>query len=100
MRNKTRTVATLTFAVFVLGVFLFTSGTTWRQCQICGVQEYKRKVLGIPIEAISEREYDEFGTYRKWKKENGKEECIHNFHNVDSATLSSDLNELTNPKKS
>jgi hypothetical protein len=52
--------------------------TRWTQCTVCGVQEYERSSFGILIEPISEREYDEWGTYAQWKQLHGTA-CTHRF---------------------
>ena len=39
-----------------------------RVCQVCGVQDYNVSISGTTIEFLSQREYDEFGTYKKWQE--------------------------------
>ncbi|MCP4270280.1 MAG: hypothetical protein GY777_32680 [Candidatus Brocadiaceae bacterium] len=66
----------------------------WYQCSICGVQEYESKLIGITIESWSEREYDEYGTYKEWKKINQKEKCDHDFSVPDHHKTKKSLREL------
>ena len=80
MANKTKKIS-ITIFVFVIALLLITFAgfkTEWKQCKICGMQEYERSFFGIIIESHSERNYDEFGTARKWEEEHGKP-CTHEW---------------------
>jgi hypothetical protein len=82
---------------FFLGVIIygvFSTGTDWRQCKKCGVQDYERSFFGFVVEGLSERLYDEFGTYAQWKKDNKKDVCEHDFVTVDAESLATTLAEL------
>jgi len=76
-RAKLVIVALAIVAAFALAAVL-TARVEWRQCKICGMQEYERSVFGIVIEALSERNYDEHGTAREWREEHGRE-CQHEW---------------------
>ena len=69
--------------LFMLFLFLFilltSSKTKWRVCQVCGVQEYETSILGKTYEFLSQREFDEFGTYKKWREKYGREHKPHNW---------------------
>ena len=70
-------------AIVALGAFaVATSGVRWEECQTCGVQRYDRKLCGM--DAMSEPEYDEYGTYAAWKLAHGRS-CVHQFMPVDRA---------------
>jgi len=72
-----------TTGVAALGaVGVATSEVRWEECRTCGVQRYDRKLFGI--DATSEREYDEYGTYAAWKAAHGRS-CNHQFTPVDRA---------------
>jgi hypothetical protein len=58
------------------------SGVRWEECRTCGVQRYDRKLLGI--DAGSEPEYDDYGTYAAWKSVHGGN-CNHQFTPIDRA---------------
>ena len=52
----------------ILLIFMLSVKTTYRICNICGVQDFERSLFGITLEFISEREVDELGTYKEWQK--------------------------------
>ena len=53
--------------------------THHHQCSICGVQEYERSFFGFVVEPLSEREYDEWANYHRWRARNGGGDCTHHF---------------------
>lgn len=55
----------------ILLIFMLSVKTTYRICNICGMQDYERSLFGITLEFISEREVDEFRTYEKWQNLHG-----------------------------
>ena len=55
--------------------------TRHHQCSICGVQEYERTLFGFVVEPLSEREYDEWGNYDRWRERSGRA-CVHQFHDA------------------
>lgn len=61
-------------ALVVAGILAF--HVEWRRCTVCGLQQYRRSVLGAVIEAMSEMDYDEFGAAAAWRRGHGRE-CRH-----------------------
>ena len=68
-------------------VMLLAPKTVWRVCEICGTQEYERSLFGTTIEAISEREIDEYGTHKKWMLAHGKPHRPHIWKVVKEPTI-------------
>ncbi len=73
-RNQKRIIA---FFFILLFVLIAASKIESRICTVCGVQDYNVSIGGKTIEFLSQREYDEFDTYKKWQEKFGK---IHNPH--------------------
>ena len=65
------------FLLILLFILIATSEIESRICTVCGVQDYNVSIGGKTIEFLSQREYDEFGTYKKWQEKFGK---IHTPH--------------------
>jgi len=80
----------------LLAIAILGSKVRWNQCQGCGVQEYEHSFLGIYIEALCEREYDEYGTYTEWKDVHGQESCSHLFEPVRNFSPVTELQDLRN----
>jgi hypothetical protein len=81
------------FSAIIL-VAVFVPYTKWKQCKICGVQEYERGLFGIKISPFSEEEYDEYGTCSEWKQSNQKDHCDHHFVPVRNNTPMKSLDAL------
>ena len=79
---KTNIKYTIILFFALLLVLILSSKTIWRVCSVCGVQDFERSLFGKNIELISTREVDEYGTYAKWKEDNGKI-CSHQWVIVD-----------------
>ncbi len=75
-RTQKRNVILFFFLLFLL---IVSTKIETRVCQACGVQDYNVSIGGTTIEFLSQREYDEFGTYKKWKKKFGKEHQPHDW---------------------
>lgn len=69
----------------LLLILILSSKTIWRVCTVCGVQDFERSLFGKKAEWISSHEVDEFGTYKKWKAENGTL-CDHQWKLVEEST--------------
>lgn len=68
--------------------------TKWVQCRKCGVQEIERGIFRIKVDAWSEAEFDEYGTYAQWKQLNQKDTCEHQFDKVKHKTPAMSLEQL------
>ena len=79
--------ASIYIGITLLGIFIVysTSSSSWNACKYCKIQEYERTIFFTPLEAISEREYDEFGTYEKYKEKFGEHE--HEFVTIQKCSL-------------
>ena len=69
-------IATLIAIIFVLIVM---SKIETRICTVCGVQDYNVSINGKTIELLSQREYDEFDTHKKYIKKYGKPHLDHQW---------------------
>lgn len=65
------------FFLILLFILIVSSKIESRICTVCGVQDYNVSIGGKTIEFLSQREYDEFDTYKKWQEKFGK---IHEPH--------------------
>ena len=75
-RTQKRIVILFFFLLFVL---IALSKIETRVCTACGVQDYNVSIAGKTIEFLSQREYDEFGTYKKWQEKFGKKHTPHQW---------------------
>ena len=66
---------------------MLSTKTIWRVCTVCGVQEYERQFFGTPIEFLSQREYDEFGTHKKWIEKHGEPHIPHQWKEVKEPSI-------------
>ena len=73
-RKQKRIIA---FFLILLFILIVASKIESRICTVCGVQDYNVSIGGKTIEFLSQREYDEFDTYKKWQEKFGK---AHNPH--------------------
>jgi hypothetical protein len=62
----------IAFSLILLFTLIVASNIESRICTVCGVQDYNVSIGGKTIEFLSQREYDEFNTYKKWQEKNGK----------------------------
>ncbi|MFT5126653.1 MAG: hypothetical protein ACI8W8_000248 [Rhodothermales bacterium] len=86
-----RSAAVLLFSLFM------SSGIENNQCRRCGVQEYDRYVFGISVDALSEREYDEYGTYRVLREAHPGANCSHNWRVASSTSVMGIVTWLCSP---
>ncbi len=63
----------------LLFILIASSKTEWRVCSACGVQDYNTTIAGTTIEFLSQREYDEFGTHKKWQEKFGAKHEPHEW---------------------
>jgi len=63
----------------LLFILIASSKIDTRVCTVCGVQDYNVSIAGKTIEFLSQREYDEFGTYKKWQEKFGKKHEPHQW---------------------
>ena len=68
--------------------------TNWEQCRICGVQRYERGILKTKVDSWSTDEFDEYGTYAKWKELNHAANCTHQFEEIEHKTPKMKLEQL------
>ena len=55
-------------------------------CSVCGVQDYNVSIAGKTIEFLSQREYDEFGTHKKYIAKFGKNHHPHHWILIEEKT--------------
>jgi len=67
------------FFLSLLFILIVISKIELRVCSACGVQDSNVSIGGKTIEFLSHREYDEFGTHKKWKKIHGKPHNPHSW---------------------
>ena len=67
------------FFLILLFVLIVSSKIESRICTVCGVQDYNVSIGGKTIEFLSQREYDEFDTYKKWQEKFGKKHKPHQW---------------------
>ena len=83
--NRTQKGITIVFFI-LLFILIAMSKIETRICTTCGVQDYNVSIGGKTIEFLSQREYDEFGTYKKWQKKFNKKHKPHTWMLVDETT--------------
>ena len=76
----------IAFFLVLLFILIIASKIESRICQVCGVQDYNVSVSGKTIEFLSQREYDEFGTYKKWQEKFGKKHEPHQWFLIEEKT--------------
>ena len=74
------------FFLILLFVLIIASKVESRLCTVCGVQDYNVSISGKTIELLSQREYDEFGTYKKWQEKFGKTHQPHQWLLIEEKT--------------
>jgi len=57
--------------IAIIFILILISKIETRICTVCGVQDYNVSIKGKTIETLSQREYDEFGTHKKYIKKFG-----------------------------
>ncbi len=75
-RTQKRIVIVFFLLLFIL---IASSKIDTRVCTVCGVQDYNVSIADETIEFLSQREYDEFGTYKKWQEKFGKQHEPHQW---------------------
>lgn len=71
----------------VLTTVILATETIWRVCTVCGMQQYERQFFGKTIEFLSQKEFDEFGTHKKWMEKHGKAHQPHEWQIVVEPTI-------------
>jgi len=77
MNRKQKRIVILFF--LLLFILIAVAKIETRVCKVCGVQDYNVSIMGTTIEFLSQREYDEFGTYKKWQEKFGKKHEPHDW---------------------
>jgi len=82
-----RTKKTIIFLIiFSLFILILVSKIETRICTVCGVQDYNVSIGGKTIELLSQREYDEFGTYKKWQEKFNRKHDPHKWMLIEEKT--------------
>jgi len=71
---------------FLLFILIISSEIKSSICSVCGVQDYNVSIAGKTIEFLSQREYDEFGTHKKYKEKFGKNHQPHQWILIEEKT--------------
>ncbi len=71
----------------ILTIAILATETIWSVCTVCGMQQYERQFFGKTIEFLSQREFDEFGTHKKWMEQHGEAHRPHNWKVVIEPTI-------------
>ncbi|NNC69426.1 MAG: hypothetical protein HKN90_01230 [Flavobacteriaceae bacterium] len=71
----------------LLTISILATETIWRVCTVCGVQDYDRQFMGVTIELLSQREYDEFGTHKEWIEQHGEPHSPHQWKVIKEPTI-------------
>ncbi len=80
--NRTQKKIIILFLI-LLFILIATSKIEWRVCTVCGIQDYNVSIGGKTIELLSQREYDEFDTHKKWKELYGRPHKPHTWHLIE-----------------
>jgi len=67
------------FFFVLLFILIASSKIESRVCSVCGVQDYNVSIAGKTIGFLSQREYDEYDTYKKWQEKFGKKHDPHQW---------------------
>lgn len=70
----------------LLFILIISSKIESRICSVCGVQDYNVSITGKTIEFLSQREYDEFDTHKKYKAKFGKNHHPHQWILIEEKT--------------
>ena len=82
-----RTQKSIVLLLFILlFILIVISNIETRICTVCGVQDYNVSIGGKTIEFLSQREYDEFGTYKKWQETYNRKHQPHTWILVEDKT--------------
>ena len=76
--NRTQKLIVVIFFL-LLFVLIASSKIDTRVCTVCGVQDYNVSIAGKTIEFLSQHEYDEFDTHKKWQEKFGKKHEPHQW---------------------
>ena len=77
MKRSHKRLVILFFAL--LFILIVSSKIETSICSVCGVQDYNVSIAGKTIEFLSQREYDEFGTHKKYIAKFGKNHYPHEW---------------------
>ncbi len=75
-RTQKKIIILILISLFIL---IAASKIEWRVCTTCGIQDYNVSIGGNTIEFLSQREYDEFGSHKKWKEIYGRPHKPHTW---------------------
>jgi len=84
MKRSHKRIVILFFVL--LFILIVSSNIETRICSVCGVQDYNVSVAGKTIEFLSQREYDEFDTHKKYKTKFGKSHNPHQWILIEEKT--------------
>ena len=73
------------FFILLFTLIVFSKIET-RICSVCGIQDYNVSIGGKTIEFLSQREYDEFGTHKKYKETFGAKHQPHQWILIEEKT--------------
>lgn len=74
------------FFFVLLFILIVSSKIETRICTVCGVQDYNVSIAGNTIEFLSQREYDEYGTHKKFKEKYGENHQPHQWILIEEKT--------------
>ena len=85
MNTQHKRLITIFFLV-LLFILIIASKIESRICTVCGAQDYNVSIGGKTIEFLSQRDYDEYSTYKKWQEKFGKKHDPHQWLLIEEKT--------------